>query len=93
MFLDSKNQHCENGYTTQSNLQLQCNPYQMTNGIFHRARTKNFTICMETQKTSNSQSYLEKEKWNWRNQAPRLQTILQSYGNQDSMFLAQKTEI
>ena len=38
-----KNQHCENDYTTQSNLQIQCNPYQITNGIFHRTRTKNFT--------------------------------------------------
>ena len=65
MFLDWKNQHCENDYTTQSNLQIQCNPYQTTNGIFHRTRTKNFTICMETQKTLNSQSNLEKEKWNW----------------------------
>ena len=26
------------------------------------------TICMEIQKTSNSQSNLEKEEWNWRNQ-------------------------
>jgi len=34
--------------------------------FFHRTRTNNFTICMETQKTSNSQSNLEKEKWNWR---------------------------
>ena len=76
--------------TTQSNLQIQCNPYQTTTGIFHRTRTKNFTICMETQKTANSQSNLEKEKRSWRNQAPRLQTILQSYHNQDSMVLAQK---
>ena len=60
--LDWKNQHCENDYTTQSNLQIQCNPYQTTNGLFHRTRTKNFTICMETQKTSNSQSNLEKQK-------------------------------
>ena len=58
----------ENGHTTQSNLQIQCNPYQATNGIFHRTRTSNFTICMEIQKTSNSQSNLEKEEWNWRNQ-------------------------
>ena len=29
MFLDWKNQHCENDSTTQSNLQIQCNPYQM----------------------------------------------------------------
>ena len=53
---------------THSNLQIQCNPYQTTNYIFHRIRTKNFTICMETQKTSNSQNNLEKEEWNWRNQ-------------------------
>ena len=35
--------------------------------IFHRTRTNNFTICMEIQKTSNSQSNLEKEEWNWKN--------------------------
>ena len=90
MFLDWKNQHCENDYSTQSNLLIQCNPYQNTNGIFHRTRTKNFAICLETEETPNSQSSLEKEKWSWRNQAPRLQTILQSYSNQDSMVLAQK---
>ena len=42
MFLDWKNQHCENEYTTQSNLQIQCNPYQIANGILHRIRAKNF---------------------------------------------------
>ena len=63
-----RSQYSENEYTTQSNLQIQCNPYQATNGIFHRARANNFTICMEIQKTSNSQSNLEKEEWNWRNQ-------------------------
>ena len=68
--LDWKNQHCENNATTQSNLQIQRNPYQTTTGISHIARTKNFTICMETQKTPNSQSNLENEKWSWRNQAP-----------------------
>ena len=55
--------NCENDYTTQGNLQIQCNPYQTTNGIFDRTRTKNCTICMETQKTLNSQSNTEKEKW------------------------------
>ena len=61
-----------------------------TNGIFHRTSRENFTICMETQKTLNSQSNLEKEKRSWRNQAPGLQTVLQSYSNQESMVLAQK---
>ena len=41
-------------------------------------------------KTLNSQSNLEKEKWNWRNQPSWLQTILQSYSHQDSVVLAQK---
>ena len=60
--LDWKNQHCENDYTIQNNLQIQCNSYQTTNGIFHRTRTKNFTICMETQKTPNSHNNLEKKR-------------------------------
>ena len=50
MLLDWKNQHLENEYITQSNLQIQCNPYQTTNGIFRRTRTKKFTICVETQR-------------------------------------------
>ena len=47
-------------------------------------------ICMKTQKTLNSQSNLEKEKWSWRNKVPWLPTILQSYSNQNSMVLVQK---
>ena len=63
------NQYCENDYTIQSDLQIQCNPYQITDGIFHRTITENFTICMEKQKTPNSQSNIEKEKWSWGSQA------------------------
>ena len=62
--MDRKNQYSEKEYTTQSNPEIQCNPYQATNGTFHRARTNNFTICMEIQKTLKSQSSLEKEEWN-----------------------------
>ena len=63
MFLDWKNQYFQNDYTTQGNLQTQCNPYQITNGIFfHRTRTNILKLCMETQKTPNSQSNPEKEK-------------------------------
>ena len=60
MFLGKKNQYFENYYITKCNLQTQCDPYQITSGIFHRTRTKNFTIYMETQKTPNSQSSLKK---------------------------------
>ena len=38
----------KNYYTAKCNLQTQCDSYQITNGIFHRTRTKNFTIHMET---------------------------------------------
>ena len=33
----------------------------ITNGIFHRTRTKNFTIYIETQKILNSQAVLRKK--------------------------------
>ena len=64
MFLDWKNQYCVNvnEYTTQSKLQIQCNSYQINNGIFHRTRKENFTIYMEAEKTLNKQSNLEKQK-------------------------------
>ena len=45
---------------------------------------------MEIWKTSNSQSNLEKEEWNWRNQPAWLQALLQSYSYEDSMALAQR---
>ena len=45
---------------------------------------------METQKTQNSQSNLEKKEQNWRYSPTRLQTILQNYSNQNSVILAQK---
>ena len=40
MFLGGENQYCENDFITKCNLQIQCNPYQTTNDIFHRTREK-----------------------------------------------------
>ena len=34
MFLGRQNQYCEHDYTTKCNLQIQCDPYQITNDIF-----------------------------------------------------------
>ena len=61
VFMDQKNQYSENEYTTQRNLQIQCNPYEATNGIFHRARTNNFTICMEIQTPQIAKVILRKK--------------------------------
>ena len=65
-------------------------PIKLPMVIFQRTRTNHFTICMEIQKTSNSQSNLEKEEWTWRNQPAWLQALLQSHSHQDSMVLAQR---
>ena len=50
VFMDQKNQYSENEYTTQSNLQIQCNPYQATNRILQKNKTYDFTVCKEIQK-------------------------------------------
>ena len=65
-------------------------PIKLPMAFFYRTRAKDLKICMETQKTLNSQSSLEGKKQSWKNQTPRLQTILQSYSHQDNMVLAQK---
>ena len=81
MFMDWKNQYCKN---TQSNLQIQCNPYQITWDIFHRPRTNNPKIYMEPKKTQNCQSNSEEQKPSRRHNSPRLQAILQSHSNAES---------
>jgi hypothetical protein len=53
--MDWQNQHSKNGYTTKSNLDVQCNSHQNPNEIHHR----DWKICpnvhLETQKSTNSQ--------------------------------------
>ena len=70
MFLGRKNQYCENDYTTKCNLQIQCDPYQITNDIFNRTGTKNFTIHMEAQKTPNTKVVLRKKNGDGRINLP-----------------------
>ena len=79
VLLDWKNQYFKNDHTTQGNVQIQCNSYQIMNGISPKTRTNNFNICMQTQKTLNSQNNLEKEEQSWRNQAPWLLSVPQTY--------------
>ena len=42
-------------------------PIKLPVVFFTELEKNDFTICMEIQKNSNSQSNLEKEEWNWRN--------------------------
>jgi hypothetical protein len=61
MLMDWQNQYTENGYTTKSNLQIQCNPHLNSNDILHRNRKTNPKINLEAQKTSNSHSNTEQK--------------------------------
>ena len=91
MFMAQKNQYIKWVYYPKQSIDSMqfLSSYQ---GIFQRTRTNNFTVCMEIQKTSNSQSNLEKE-WNWRYQPAWLQALLQSHSHQDSTVLAQRQKI
>ena len=40
MFQGRKNPYCESDFTTKCNLQSQCNPYQIANGIFTELEQK-----------------------------------------------------
>ena len=42
LFLDWKNQYCQNDYTTQENLQSQHNPYQVIMAFFTELEQKIF---------------------------------------------------
>ena len=67
MFMDQENQYSENEYTTQSNLQIQCNP-KLPMVYFIELEQISSQFVWKYKKTSNSQSNLEKEEWKWRNE-------------------------
>ena len=66
MLLHRKRQYCENGYTSKWNLQMQRNPHQITNGIFHRTRVNNLQFIWkhkDAQQPEQSWERLELEEW------------------------------
>ena len=61
MFVDWKNQYCQNDYTTQGNLQILHNPYQITNGIFHRTRTKKLKFVWNHKRSLIAKAIMKKK--------------------------------
>ena len=61
MFLGRKNQYCENDYNTKCNLQIQHDPYQITNGIFHRTRTKFSQFLLKHKRSWLTKAVLRKK--------------------------------
>ena len=61
MFMDWKNQYSENEYTTQNNLQIQCNPYQAINGIFPELEQIISQFVWKCKKTRIAKAILKKK--------------------------------
>ena len=70
--------------------QISCNDYQNNWDNFHRTKTNSVKIYMEPKQIQNCQSNPGEKEQSWRHNPSRLQTILQSYSNQNNMIWTQK---
>ena len=58
--------------------------------FLQRVGTNHLKMCVESEKTLNSQGNIKKENHSWGHHNARFQDVLQSCGHQDSVVLAQK---
>ena len=66
--MDWKNQYSENEYTIKAIYRFNAIPIKLPTVFFTELEQTISQFVWKYKKTSNSQSYLEKEEWNWRNQ-------------------------
>ena len=88
MFLNWKNQYC---YKSKEIYRYRAVSVTLPMAFFKQLE-QNILKCVETEKISNSQNNLDKEVWSWRNHVLWLQTILQSYNNENSTIPAQTSD-
>ena len=91
MFLGRKNQYCENDYATKCNPQIQCDPYQITNGIFHRTGKKNISqFTWKNKRPQIAKAVLRKTNGAGGRNLPDFRLYLLRYSHQHHMVLVQK---
>ena len=62
MFIDWKNQYCENCSTNPVSLHIQCNPYQVANGMSYRTRKKFLKLVWRHNRHQKAKAILSKKK-------------------------------
>ena len=60
--------------------------------FLQRIGTNHLKICVESEKTPNSQGNIKKENQSRGHHNARFQVVLQSCGHQDSVLVAQNTD-